>query len=443
MPRKNCTEWVVDEPEEKYIKDLTQTLRKTTSLAQFTEKFASADLQKTQTNPELAKQFTDFLLGVETGNQLQATLEQIESPYWKQQYIEFQARQQKLSHLEALIYCPHNVMEMCFKPLKGKPKAGMLKGQFLCKVVDKSTGLVETIAPTMDWVQANIKKPMLELLIRQGKSYEGTDTKQGRLKGYVDVTKESLSVTIDKRQFSKIKYFHTRGDSSDDEKEPQWRGICALTNTRIDLSEREVAKVLDEKTMEQIKEMCNSKGYITIPPGESKPKSEMLGMVPPALTGPKVFQPFPSRFCQLPGERSCLILAVVNAFFLVGDPEMGNLVYNHRELMIGNINVWGQLSHRVNTYSKKWMVKKFFPSKHAFDDFPQVCPPVDGFYLLGIQSGDGKTDHAICVSNGQIIDANFPGPCELTAGNLDRCCSSDERASKFVKVWKFLCFLKR
>ena len=96
----------------KYIADLTKTLKSCTTLGDFKTKFVQADLNETQTDLAKARQFTDFLLEVQKGVDLEGTLTQIKDKFWKHQYTLFQKRVAKLSELEALVYCPHNLMEI-------------------------------------------------------------------------------------------------------------------------------------------------------------------------------------------------------------------------------------------------------------------------------------------------------------------------------------------
>jgi hypothetical protein len=54
--------------------------------------------------------------------------------------------------------------------------------------------------------------------------------------------------------------------------------------------------------------------------------------------------------------------------------------------------------------------------------------------VLGIQSSDGKTDHAICIANGWIFDSTFEKALVLSAESLDICSSSTDRATTFMGV---------
>ena len=54
--------------------------------------------------------------------------------------------------------------------------------------------------------------------------------------------------------------------------------------------------------------------------------------------------------------------------------------------------------------------------------------------LLGVQSSDGKSDHAICVVGKYIFDSNFERALDLTRESLDLCCSLDDKHTPFVRV---------
>jgi hypothetical protein len=62
--------------------------------------------------------------------------------------------------------------------------------------------------------------------------------------------------------------------------------------------------------------------------------------------------------------------------------------------------------------------------------------------LLGVQSDDHKTDHAISIACNWIFDSNFEHALPLTQESLDLCCSSDNRKSTFVGVTR-VCMLKK
>ena len=65
LPRKDWDDWVVRDTPSEYIDDLSKSLKTCMTLGDFKTKFAEANLNETQTDPVKARQFTDFLLGVE------------------------------------------------------------------------------------------------------------------------------------------------------------------------------------------------------------------------------------------------------------------------------------------------------------------------------------------------------------------------------------------
>jgi hypothetical protein len=62
--------------------------------------------------------------------------------------------------------------------------------------------------------------------------------------------------------------------------------------------------------------------------------------------------------------------------------------------------------------------------------------------LVGLQSSDGKTDHAVAVTENWIFDSNLNHALPLTKESLDLCCSDGENESTFVKITRG-CMLKK
>ena len=66
---------------------------------------------------------------------------------------------------------------------------------------------------------------------------------------------------------------------------------------------------------------------------------------------------------------------------------------------------------------------------------PLVSPKEYLLCIVGIRSSDGKSDHAICIVNGEwIFDSNFEKALSFDAISLDLCSSSEDRATKFVEM---------
>jgi hypothetical protein len=61
----------------------------------------------------------------------------------------------------------------------------------------------------------------------------------------------------------------------------------------------------------------------------------------------------------------------------------------------------------------------------------------EALYMLcvcGIQSSDGKTDHAVCIFGNWIFDSNFKKALPLNMESLNLCSSSADQATTFVRV---------
>jgi hypothetical protein len=74
---------------------------------------------------------------------------------------------------------------------------------------------------------------------------------------------------------------------------------------------------------------------------------------------------------------------------------------------------------------------------------PLLSPKDYVMCVLGIQSSDGKTDHAICIADGWIFYSNFEKALPLSEESLNLCSSSSERATNFVEVTRGVMLGKR
>ena len=63
--------------------------------------------------------------------------------------------------------------------------------------------------------------------------------------------------------------------------------------------------------------------------------------------------------------------------------------------------------------------------------------------LLGIESSDAKTDHAITIVGDWIFDLNCERAIRLSMKSLNICSSSSTRKSTFVKVTRGYLLKKR
>ena len=210
----------------------------------------------------------------------------------------------------------------------------------------------------------------------------------------------------------------------------------------FDLKEEDIVTVLGQKTTNQIQQACNNSGFIPIPPGDSKPKANTSqgvlleecrfasGVIPQNTSSPCFWK-------QLNGQRSCMPLAISNAFYYVEDNTIGNQFYNAVKSLTGNLDIWKKVADMIAA-SKHWRVTRKFPGFPAFRNFPNMDVDLEGILILGLQSSDGKQDHVICVVKNKIIDSNQDGPIDLTREKLDECCSSEYAVAKFVRVWKYL-----
>src|SRR5688500_13665007 len=54
--------------------------------------------------------------------------------------------------------------------------------------------------------------------------------------------------------------------------------------------------------------------------------------------------------------------------------------------------------------------------------------------VVTLRGSDGQEDHCVTVFGKWIFDSNFTNALPLTKESLDLCCSSNDRAEKFVEV---------
>ena len=168
-------------------------------------------------------------------------------------------------------------------------------------------------------------------------------------------------------------------------------------------------------------------GFFPLPPGAAKDHGEEANVAVDELSGshPVIV------YRQKEGEPTCTLASVCNCLVhwkcnrqaaICWDLMKAKLTDTHdrwQVLITGLTKVLR--NYRIIKAPKGWDPLKYRGKNPAF------------FALVG---SDGKTDHAVTVSDGWIFDGNFSHALPLTKENLDKCCSTENDPQTYMKVGK-------
>ena len=134
------------------------------------------------------------------------------------------------------------------------------------------------------------------------------------------------------------------------------------------------------------------------------------------------------------GKSTCLFHSFASALHFLGLVEAAKAVNGQAEnyaadSLMGAEN-WKALQGIMNTICPWMQPKKINPKTynilHDIDIYPTV---------MCLQAIDGGTQHAVTVVGKFVFDSNCSRAMPLTEETLDYCCSTDEKESKFLRVF--------
>jgi hypothetical protein len=182
---------------------------------------------------------------------------------------------------------------------------------------------------------------------------------------------------------------------------------------------------------------------VRIPEGSAEDHTKLLLTLDAVPSAPEL--KYRQRGIVHDNDRTCVLKGAASALFYLGYERLAFYLCN--DLGSGMKTDCGfeyfqksmdpkRLEKRERKAFQVIKVKKGLTKWDVINDSQKYT-----MCLLGLQSSDHKTDHAISIAGKWIFDSNFGNALPLTRESLDMCCSSDKRKSVFVRVTR-LCVLK-
>jgi hypothetical protein len=323
--------------------------------------------------------------------------------------------------------------------------------EILVKIQDKDSrdyGKTFLYHPCNDWVEENFTNQSLALVqsvaeeTNQMYNLKGLSKKE---QGYVSL--ENSKPYMDKgieRQISKMRF--VPGKEVLDLwgktvwRAESWHGLVVGNN--VDVAEQ---VLLDSKWVEtnitkamrtflrEVREKEGHKGFVLIPEGDNEKHAAssimFLDNAPPL----KYFNngsEIASRKCVLDSTASALhFLGLDRLAWALKSKSNGKESQKNPMGFVGDL-----LMNHMNKKERK-MFECFALNNNKLKTWDTLNSPKEFLLCLcGVQSSDGKTDHAICIAGGWIFDSNFEKAIPLSIESLNLCSSSDDRPTTFVKV---------
>jgi hypothetical protein len=176
----------------------------------------------------------------------------------------------------------------------------------------------------------------------------------------------------------------------------------------------------------------DTQGYILIPEGNNEAHEE--GKVT-FLENAPVAKYWNSK--GNPDDRRCVVDSAASGLHHLGHTTLAEFCASadHTKELCGMDHFRDVVINHSTREDRCLFVVVKLRKKEIYSNWDTlVDAPKYRLCLLGIESSDGKTDHAICVIGNWIFDSNFEKALPLTKESLDICASSAERKSVFVKV---------
>jgi hypothetical protein len=420
-----------------------------------TKDFDMKDVPKHQrTKPEARNMCSANMARERTSSGFTKVLASIDDEGSKEAYRVWWHQSGNLVEKEANLTYWKNTLYLRFKPAttgKRQRLDGTLHGTYeSCVMLEDGGVQVLEVAP--DWVEREITKEAKEIIHRvatdwnerhvniDGRAETGFLTLEGN-----DDKKEVHKLT-DERQISKVRYLPPKTIRTAQNKEKilpeRWRGVIRGVNNAPDdfvyLDDDWINGNLSEEFIGFLKSTrkAGTEGYVRIPEGAAEDHTKQILYHESIPDCPKLRYKRSGTIED--NDRSCVLKSAASALSFLGYERIAFYLCN--DLDSGMKTDCGfeffqkcmepkRLQKKERREFQFAKVKKGLTKWNIFNDSQKYL-----MCLVGVQSSDHKTDHAVSIAGKWIFDSNFENALPLSKESLDLCCSSDSRKSFFAGV---------
>jgi hypothetical protein len=179
-----------------------------------------------------------------------------------------------------------------------------------------------------------------------------------------------------------------------------------------------------------------TEGYVRIPEGAAEDHTQQMSCRETVKDAPKI--KYRRKGSVEDNDRSCVLKSAASALSFLGYERLAFYLCNDISsgMKLDSGFEFFQHCMEPNRLQKKERkefqfakVKKGLTRWNVIQESPKYV-----MCLVGLQSSDHKTDHAVSIAGKWIFDSNFEHALPLNQESLDLCCSSDSRKSTFVGV---------
>jgi hypothetical protein len=167
-----------------------------------------------------------------------------------------------------------------------------------------------------------------------------------------------------------------------------------------------------------------SKAFIFVPPG-----------APKTTAGHHlILDGYPETHFLQAGKCTCLFHGFASALYFLGMVEVAELIayyaVEHASDGVQGIQNWKALLEIMQS-NCGWLQPRKIKGK-VFDVLSDISPfPT----VVSLESTDGGIQHAVTIVGKLIFDSNCTRALPLCKEALDHCCSSDDKVSRYVRVF--------
>ena len=307
---------------------------------------------------------------------------------------------------EAQLYLFDSITAVKYVVPEGKSR---YEGVFYCESKD---GVIEQLQNS--WIWIHFDHNFLEAVIKASSSNEFIPFE------------EKMELFYDNRQIQQLHFVIMC-------RQPHFEGVCG-DGTIVLLDFEHVRNSFPDHFIQQVVKAANQQvgKFYTVPPG-----------APNTFTGHHLVDPsLPKVEYRQHQNSTCLFLSLDSAIHYLGLTEVAFKIYLHSCKSSADaqegIRNWEDLLELWHQCFLAFM----HPNKLEPTSF-DVLTDVSKFpTVLKLEADDGGIQHAVTIVGKLLFDSNCPYALPFSKESLDYCCSTDEKAGYFSKIFRGYRFME-